>query len=297
MLSSRAECWPALHQTMRPTWSAMACLFVSTETVDIYSIQTILILCHNAVLTLDKRQKLHENKVLMTRITTANTNSNTNMIEVCVFFYMCRKFILLVQLAIWHSWHVLQGSLKPRVPADIMYTVHELPCSVTHVCKIINNIYCPVWWATQMSAKGVWLTHFIRFVVGILTASSRYCSWWLLYSCRYSSFQLSSCLWTPFNKISVYHRWFHTWRITLHSRCQFCYRFLYALVLYLTCFTDSSPSYDRRCAVVCCPSYTNSVCLSYSSVPAFSCSLNKSHTTFDLVVFCSFKILPCMKCL
>ena len=70
--------------------------------------------------------------------------------------------------------YVLQGSLKPRVLADIMYTIHELPCTVTQVCKIINNIYSPVWWATQMSANAVWLTHFIRSLVGILTASSRY---------------------------------------------------------------------------------------------------------------------------
>lgn len=140
-----------------------------------------------------------------------------------------------------------------------------------------------------MSANGVWLTHFIRPLVGILTASSRYRVWWLQYSCRYSSFQLSSCLWKTFNKISAYRRWFHTWRITLNSRRQFrCYRLLYALVLYLTCFTDSSPSYDRRCVVVCCPSCTNSVCLTYSSVPAFPCSLNKSHSIWWYFVLLKF---------
>ena len=154
-----------------------------------------------------------------------------------MFFYICRKFILFLHLEIWHSWYVLQGSLKPRVLADIMYRIHELPCSVTQVCKIINSIYCPVWWATQMSANAVWLTHFIRSLVGILTASSRYRVWWLRYSCRYSSFQLSSCLWATFNKISVYHRWFHTWRITLNPRSQpCCYRFLYALVSYFDPF-------------------------------------------------------------
>jgi hypothetical protein len=59
----------------------------------------------------------------MTRITTVNTNgnddddddddnNNNNTIEVCVFFYMGPEFIFFINLEIWHSWYILQGSLK-----------------------------------------------------------------------------------------------------------------------------------------------------------------------------------------